>query len=207
VYGAGSDERPVIRGASMSVVDGVIVSDGQHIQADIVVNCVGFERNASLAKTLCGYDETTTINFVDKDFMYLADAYIDDDAFNSFFGSSVLEMAKFYMEIYLRCFDSPEYERLLATPGIERIPIDERRWSHYINGATTLINSHPELYEVAKRQVDTRTNDFLEKHDLETYIEENKREWFDMHSMLAGRPMTEAECLPYVFDKLLPKRS
>ncbi len=186
---------------------GVVVSDGRHIEADVVVNCVGFERNGSLAKALCGYAETTNINFVDKDFMYLADAYIDDDAFNSFFGSSVLEMAKFYMEVYVRCFNRPEYDRLIATAGIERIPIDDRRWSHYINGAMALINNHPELYEVAKSQVDARTRNFLEKHDLESYIEENKREWIDLHTLLAGRPMTETECLPYVFDKLLPQES
>jgi hypothetical protein len=185
---------------------GVIVSDGRHIEADVVVNCVGFERNGSVAKTLCGYSETTNINFVDKDFMYLADAYIDDDAFNSFFGSSVLEMAKFYMEVYVRCFNSPEYDRLIATAGIDRIPIDDRRWSHYINGAMALINNHPELYDIAKGQVDARTRNFLEKHDLETYIEENKREWIDLHTLLAGRPMPEAECLPYVFDKLLQKK-
>jgi hypothetical protein len=42
-------------------------------------------------------------NYIDQDLMYLADAYIDDDAFNSFFGSSVLEMAKFYMDVYCDC--------------------------------------------------------------------------------------------------------
>jgi hypothetical protein len=183
---------------------GVVVDDGQQIAADIVVNCVGFERNGSVAQQLCGYDTTTTINYVDKDFMYLADAFIDDDAFNSFFGSSVLEMAKFYLEVYITSFDSSRYDELIGTDGIARIPIDDRRWSHYISGATALIHNHPDLYRIAKQQVDRRTADFLEKHDLETYIAENKREWIDTHAMLAGKPMAEADCLPYVFEKLLP---
>ncbi len=184
---------------------GVVVDGGQRIEADIVVNCIGFERNNSVARALCGYHEMTNINFVDQDFMYLADAYIDDDAFNSFFGSSVLEMVKFYMEVYIRTFDSPQYSELMGTDGVTKIPIEDRRWSYYIAGATALIQHHPELYEIAKNQVAQRTANFLEKHDLETYIEENKREWMDTHAMLAGEPMAEADCLPYVFEKLLPK--
>ena len=31
----------------------------------------------------------------------------------------------------------------------------------------------------------------------------NEREWVDTHSLLAGKPMTEEECLPYVFKKLM----
>ena len=183
---------------------GVVVDDGQQIEADIVVNCVGFERNGSMARELCDTDTTTTINYVDKDFMYLADAFIDDDAFNSFFGSSVLEMAKFYLEVFITCFDSPRYDELVGTEGIARIPIDDRKWSHYIAGATALIHHHPDLYQIAKKQVERRTADFLEKHDLATYIAENRREWIDTHAMLAGKPMAEADCLPYVFEKLLP---
>lgn len=184
--------------------DGVIVDGQRRIEADIVVNCIGFERNASIAKALCGYAETYNNNYVDKDFMYLADAFIDDDAFNSFFGSSVLEMAKFYMEVYIKYFDQPGYSQMMATDGIEKIPIEDRKWSHYIAAATALIQRHPDLHAIAKKQVAQRTGNFLEKHDLATYIEENKREWIDMHAMLAGRPMKEAECLPYVFEKLLP---
>lgn len=92
--------------------NGVVVDEHQRIDADIVVNCIGFERNASLAQALRGQHEMTNINYVDKDFMYLADAY----------------------------------------------------------------------------------------------IEENKREWIDSHSILAGKPMKAEECMPYVFEKLLPKK-
>jgi hypothetical protein len=40
---------------------------------------------------------------------------------------------------------------------------------------------------------------------METYIAANKREWRDTHSMLAGKPMREEECMPYVFEKLLKR--
>jgi hypothetical protein len=186
--------------------DGVIVDDRRRISADIVVNCIGFERNTSAAEALCGYRQMYNNNYVDKDFMYLADAYIDDDAFNSFFGSSVLEMAKFYLEVYIRYFDSPTFHRMMEWEGIQKIPIEDRKWSHYITAAAALIGSDPELHEIAKKQVAQRTADFLEKHDLETYIAENKREWIDTHSLLAGKPMQEADCLPYVFEKLLPRK-
>ncbi len=39
----------------------------------------------------------------------------------------------------------------------------------------------------------------MEAYDSETYIHANKREWVDTHSLLAGKPMSEEACLPYVF--------
>ncbi|MCB2146355.1 MAG: FAD-dependent oxidoreductase [Deltaproteobacteria bacterium] len=183
--------------------NGVVVNGQQRIDADIIVNCIGFERNTSAAKAICGHPEIYNTNYVDKDFMYLADAYIDDDAFNSFFGSSVIEMVKFYMKVYVNYFDNPEYEKMADIDGIEKIPIEDRKWSHYIKGAAALIQNDRELNESARSQVAQRTKNFLESHDLETYIAENKREWIDTHSMLAGKPMREEDCLPFVFDKLL----
>ena len=184
--------------------NGVIVNGERRVDADIVVNCIGFERNNSVAHELSNEDEMTNINYVDKDFMYLADAYIDDDAFNSFFGSSVLEMTRFFIEVFISAFDKPLYDEIMATPGIERIPLKDRRWSQYIAGAMTLVNHFPDFHDIAQRQVVHRTDNFLEKHDLQTYIEENKREWIDLHAMLAGKPLAEAECMPYVFERLLP---
>lgn len=183
----------------------VVVNDSRTIPADIIVNCVGFERNGSAAKSLCGTNEIYTHNYVDKDFMYLADAYIDDDAFNSFFGSSVLEMVKFYLEMYILYFDTPGYEKMEGVEGIFKIPMEDRKWSAYIGAAQSLIKQDPLLYEIARKQVSQRTQNFIEKHDLETYIAENKREWLDLHTLLAGKPMREEDCLPYVFERLLPK--
>jgi NADPH-dependent glutamate synthase beta subunit-like oxidoreductase len=195
-----------VRGSVSSIFErGVIVGD-RRIEADIVVSCVGFHRNASLARELCGYSEIYNNNYVDKDFMYLADAYIDDDAFNSFFGSSVLEMTKFYLDVYLEFFDSPSFEEMLKKEGIERIPIDDRRWSHYINGAMALTRAYPRFYEGAREQIDKRTANFTEAHDLETYIAANKREWIDAHRMLGGKDFAEEDCLPFVFEKLIEKK-
>jgi hypothetical protein len=185
--------------------NGVVVDGHGPIDADIVVNCIGFERNTQELTRISSHSEMYNNNYVDKDFMYLADAYIDDDAFNSLFGSSVLEMVKFYVEVYLKFFNSPEYGTMMAMDGIEKISVHDRKWSHYIRAAMALIQDYPGFREIAKQQIDQRTDRFLTTHDLETYIAQNKREWLDMHSMLAGRPMTEEECLPYVFDRLLPK--
>ncbi len=186
---------------------GVIVDQHQRIAADIVLNCVGFHRNAPVIKELCDYRETYNNNYIDKDFMYLADAYIDDDVFNSFFGSSVLEMTKFYLDVFIYFFDNPEYDTMIQSEGITKIPLEDRKWSHYILGADALIRKYPRFYERARRQIDQRTANFLEAHDLHTYIAANKREWLDIHARLSSRPMTESECLPYVFEKLLEKKN
>ena len=186
--------------------NGLIVDGKEKIQADIIVKCVGFHRNASSVKSLCDYTEMYNNNYIDKDFMYLADAYIDDDAFNSFFGSSVLEMTKFYIDVYLEYFDKPGFQKMIKTDGIVRIDIEDRSWSHYINGATALVRAYPQLNKAAERQVNQRTAAFHETHDLATYIEANKREWIDSHSALAGRVMKEEECLPYLFERLAEKK-
>lgn len=185
--------------------NGVTVDGRRQIPADIVVSAVGFERNTPVAQALSGFREIYNTNYVAKDFMYLADAYIDDEAFNSLFGSSVLEMVKFYLEVFAMFFDSPEYDVMVRSEGIEKLPIGERKWSDYIAGAMALIRKYPAIHAIARRQVAHRTQNFLEAHDLETYIAANKREWIDTHAILAGRPMTEAECLPYVFEKLVKK--
>lgn len=39
------------------------------------------------------------------------------DAFNSLFGSGVLEMVKFYMEIYIMFFDKADYHEMM-TPKV-----------------------------------------------------------------------------------------
>jgi len=182
--------------------NGVIVDDKQHIDADVVVNCVGFYRNSPLVKDLCDYKEMYNTNYLDKDMVYLADAYIDDDAFNSFFGSSVLEMVKFYMDVYVTFFNNPEFDIMIQSDGIEKISIEDRKWSHYIAGATSLIKNYPNIYKLANEQVKQRTKNFLESHDIETYISQNKREWIDTHTLLAGRTMKEEDCLPYVFQKI-----
>lgn len=185
---------------------GVIVDNQKRIEADVVVKCVGFHRNASSVTTICDYAEMYNNNYIDKDFMYLADAYIDDNAFNSFFGSSVLEMTKFYLDVYLSFFGTQFFDEMVATEGIEKIDIKKRSWSHYINGAMALIKAYPRFSESARTQVEKRTADFVETHDLETYIKANKREWIDAHSMLAGKTMTEQDCLPYVFERLAAKK-
>jgi Pyridine nucleotide-disulphide oxidoreductase len=187
--------------------NGVIVENQHHIEADVVINCVGFHRNAPIVKSLCDYKEMYNNNYLDKDLMYLADAYLDnDDVFNSFFGSSVLEMVKFYIEVYIKFFNNSAFDDMIKTDGTEKISIEDRRWSHYIAGATALINNYPDIHEIAMRQIAERTNNFLQVHDIETYISENKREWVDIHSLLAGKRINEEECLPYVFEKVLNKK-
>ena len=186
--------------------NGVIVDNRHHIDADIVLNCIGFYRNAANVKSICDYTTMYNNNYVDKDFMYLADAYIDDDAFNSFFGSSVLEMAKFYLEVYIRFFGTEDFFSMIETDGIDAISIEDRKWSHYISGAAALIKNYAGIYDKARKQVAKRTQNFLEAHDLETYIAANRREWVDTHSLLAGKALKSEDCLPYVFQKLIDKR-
>ena len=79
-----------------------------------------------MVEALSGHSEMYNNNYVAKDFMYLADAYIDNDAFNSFFGSSVLGMVKFYIEVFIMLFNTSGYDNIMNTEGIEKISIQGR---------------------------------------------------------------------------------
>jgi len=41
-------------------------------------------------------------------------------------------MVKFYIEVFILFFNNPEYGQMMNTEGIEKIPIEDRKWSHYI---------------------------------------------------------------------------
>ena len=75
--------------------NGVSTYENDTIDADIIIKCTGFERNASLIPKITPYTQTNSINYLDDNVMYLADALIDNNVFNSIFGSSVIEMVKF----------------------------------------------------------------------------------------------------------------
>jgi len=140
-----------VTGAIQRMTENGVYTDGrQHIEADIVVGSIGFERNARVAGELSGCRDIRTNNYLGKDFMYLADAYIDNNAFNSLFGSSVLEMVKFYTEVFIMFFDQPGFDEMMRTEGIEKIPIEERTWAHYIGGAMALIRKYPAVHKIAK---------------------------------------------------------
>ncbi|MGA9235393.1 MAG: hypothetical protein WBV91_11255, partial [Desulfobacterales bacterium] len=109
----------------------------------------------------------------------------------------------FYIEVFIMLFNNPDYDNMMITEGIEKIAIEDRKWSHYIEAAMALIRNYPSIRKIAGNQVTERTKSFLEAHDLELYVAENKREWIDTHAMLAGKPMREEDCLPYVFEKVV----
>ena len=64
----------------------VHLRDGTTLEADVVVGCIGFERNTTFCEQLTGRSLVKHSNYLDKNLMYLADAEIDESAFNSFFG-------------------------------------------------------------------------------------------------------------------------
>ena len=79
-------------------------------------------------------------NYLDKNMIYLADAEIDESAFNSFFGSSVLEYAKFYTNVYVEGLERPDaLGPILWGPRVAKCPVKLRKWTQYIGVGTELI--------------------------------------------------------------------
>merc|ERR1719356_1395371 len=141
------------------VPDGVVVGpSGEFIPCDVIVGCIGFERSAYLCEYLTGRSEVKTTNYLDKDMMYLADAEIDEGAFNSFFGSSVLEYGKFFSNVYVEGLKrGHELGERLWGEGVAAVGITERKWNQYIASGAKLIKSDGAIERLAREQVDRRS--------------------------------------------------
>jgi hypothetical protein len=44
------------------------------------------------------------------------------------------------------------YDDLLGIEGIEKISIEDRKWSNYIKGAMALIRNHPDIHAITEKQ-------------------------------------------------------
>lgn len=163
--------------------DGAALKENGLLEADIVIRCTGFERNAQLIPKLTPYTQVNSCNYLDRDCMYLADALIDASVFNSVFGSSVLEMARVFCSVYLYFWKNPaDYE--LVRPHLVKTPVEQRKWSDYIASLDLICAELPGVRELAVRRVTKRRSDFLRAHNVEEYLRENRREWNELHSIL-----------------------
>ena len=180
----------------------VVLDSGERLECDIFVPCIGFERNTSLCRDLTGYSEVCASNYLDKHLIYLADAEIDDNAFNSFFGSSVLEYAKFYTNVFIEGLKrESELGHLLWGSGVARVDINKRAWSQYISTAHKLFDHDPAIKQLARNQVDYRTAHFLGSLPPAAYEAANRQEWEDIHTLLnGGKPVPKDKQLPYYMD-------
>jgi len=185
---------------------GVCLSDGSRVPADVVVNCIGFSRNTVLCEQMTGFDTIKTSNYLDKHLMYLADAEIDHGAFNWFFGSSVLEYAKFFTEAYITGLEhEEEVGHMLWGDDLPTSKISDRKWSQYIDASAKLIKASevgiPYFAKAAYGQVERRTRHFYSTLPPDVYVKANKAEWVELHTRLnGGKPVPEAQQLPYYFD-------
>jgi len=184
--------------------DGVVVGpSGEFIPCDIIVGCVGFERSNYLCEALTGRSEVMTTNYLDRDFMYLADAEIDEGAFNSFFGSSVLEYGKFFTNVYVEGLKrGGELGDMLWGSETESVGIGERKWKQYIVSGLKLIDRDPIIAQLAREQVDRRTEHFWRTLPPRSFVETNRKEWEELHQRLnGGVPVPKEQQLPYFFGE------
>jgi len=182
--------------------DGVRITSQEFIPCDIVVGCIGFERSNYLVEYLTGRTSVTSANYLDKDMMYLADAEIDEGAFNSFFGSSVLEYGKFFSNVYVEGLKRGEVlgERLWGSDTVS-VPISERKWNQYIAAAQKLIGTDPAIAAHARTQVDVRTEHFWRTMPPKSFVAVNKKEWEELHQRLnGGLPVPKEAQLKYFFE-------
>jgi len=189
----------VVAGLSDSAI---ILESGEKIDADIFVPCIGFERNTDLCEDLTGCQEVCETNYLDKHMMYLADAEIDDGAFNSFFGSSVLEYAKFFIEVYIQGLDrEDEIGDMLWGSDVPRFDITKRKWSQYIRATLRITKADEKMMEIARTQIDRRTERMMKHLPPQAYEASNRQEWKDIHTFLNnGVPVPVQKQLPYFKD-------
>lgn len=184
--------------------DGAVVEGGDFIPCDIIVGCIGFERSNYLCEALTGRTEVKTTNYLDRDMMYLADAEIDEGAFNSFLGSSVLEYGKFFTNVFVEGLKRGDElgDRLWGTDTVS-VPISERKWNQYIASGTKLINTDTAIADHARDQVRARTAHFWRTLPPQSFVQTNRKEWEELHQRLNnGVPVPKDKQLPYFFAEV-----
>ena len=181
--------------------EGCVLSDGSFLPCDVVVGCIGFERNTTFCEQLTSRDTVMHSNYLDKNMIYLADAEIDESAFNSFFGSSVLEYAKFYTNVFVEGLERPDaLGPMLWGPDVETCPVHLRKWTQYIAVSEELIAKDPACAKHAADQVAKRTAHFYRTMPPATFVEVNRKEWEEIHTRLNGGVAVPKERqLPYAF--------
>ncbi|CAE7231115.1 PKS40 [Symbiodinium sp. CCMP2592] len=186
------------------VKDGAILSSGDFVPCDVVVGCIGFERSSFLCEKLTGRSEVRATNYLDKDMMYLADAEIDEGAFNSFFGSSVLEYGKFFSNVFVEGLRRPEdLGESLWGRDAPSVRITQRKWNQYIAVAMKLIEEDEAIAGHARRQVEERRKHFWRTLPPSSFLAVNRREWEELHQQLnGGWPVPKEQQLPYFFDEI-----
>jgi len=182
---------------------GCVLSDCSHLLADIVVGCIGFERNTTFCEQLTGRTVVKHSNYLDKNMMYLADAEIDEGAFNSFFGSSVVEYAKFFSKVYVEAFERPDQVGVyLWGDSVPTTPLALRKWTQYIATSATLIKEDEAIKKVAADLVKKRTEHFYRTMPPRTFLEVNRKEWQELHTRLNGNvPLPAEKQLAYPFNE------
>lgn len=184
---------------------GVHLSDGSYVAADVVIPCIGFHRNTHFCEKLTGMETIKNTNYLAKHLMYLADAEIDHGAFNWFFGSSVLEYAKFFTEVYISGLEhEDEVGELLWGDDVPKNPVQDRKWSQYIESSAKLLKAAehgiPYFADAASTQVARRTEHFFKTLPPGAYVEANRLEWQELHTRLnGGKPVPVEKHLPYFF--------
>jgi len=186
------------------VKDGAILSSGDFVPCDVVVGCIGFERSSFLCEKLTGRSEVRATNYLDKDMMYLADAEIDEGAFNSFFGSSVLEYGKFFSNVFVEGLRRPEdLGESLWGRHAPSVGITQRKWNQYIAVAMKLIEEDEVIAGHARHQVEERRKHFWRTLPPSSFLAVNRREWEELHQQLnGGWPVPKEQQLPYFFDEI-----
>ena len=183
--------------------NGCVLSDGSLVEADVVIGCIGFERNTTFCEQLTGRTTVKYSNYLDKNMMYLADAEIDENAFNSFFGSSVLEYAKFYTRVFVEGFERPDaLGKYLWADEVASVPVSLRKWTQYIATGAQLIANDPTIRDAVAMQVKTRTEHFYNTMPPRAFVEVNRKEWEELHTRLnGGVPLPHEKQLAYPFPE------
>jgi hypothetical protein len=183
--------------------DGVVSSDGEFIPCDVVIGCIGFERNTTFCEQLTGRSEVMHSNYLDKNMIYLADAEIDESAFNSFFGSSVLEYGKFFTNVFVEGLERPDaLGSMLWGASVPRGPVKERKWTQYIGVGSTLIDNDSTIAAHAAKQVADRTTHFYQTMPPRSFVEVNRKEWEELHTRLnGGVALPKERQLPFMFGE------
>jgi len=198
-----------VKGSVAEVLpDGVITTDGETIDADVIIKNFGFEDPDGWIPNVCGIDEVHSPMIISKRiWLFKCErAKPTPEMFGSGDVGSILNLpaaATVFAEMFTEMFDhysnhEDELNDLLEPGKLPTPKLGSETYLHMCKGFWTMMQHNPDVaarVNNARRQLGRNTK---ERYDMGEFIKQNRKWWKECCQRITG----DEDSVPYIWDPL-----
>ena len=178
----------------------VCTSDGEQLEASVLIKCVGFELHEGNERLL-GRTQMRSFGMVERGLWLQIEAHLDARTFNSPFGSSYLLGASFNAVLIARYCNDCFLAAHLVHPKLHTSRINSITVSDTLQGSSELASIDPEVKVLLQAHLAATATAFNATMSPAEYTAENMRLWEAIHHTLSHALPSSAR-LAYPFAGL-----